>query len=190
MLPTETQITDLTLRQLSIIAAQIWHELEATEDEEQVAALVQSVMQIQEATEEKVDALNYVAHIMQTDIEAWTFRLKEIQALYSSLVEQKKKRLDYLKAGLLRLHAQGLIPDKLLGHDRAIEIRDNPPKLHLLKDPAESDFPEQFREQTVVTKAKTDEILTAYKAGTDVSAFAQVTQGKHVRFKNKPIRAK
>ena len=190
MLPKETQITDLTLRQLSVIAAQIWHELEATEDEEQVAALVESLIQIQDATEEKVDALNYVAHMMQTDIDAWAFRLKEIQALYSSIVEQKKKQLDYLKAGLLRLHTQGLIPDKMFGHDRAIEIRDNPPKLQLLLDPAESDFPEQFREQTVVTKAKADEIVAAHKAGTDVSAFACVTQSKHVRFKNKPLRAK
>lgn len=71
-----------------------------------------------------------------------------------------------------------------MGNECEIEIRDNPPKVEsVLMDIESEEFPQQFKR--IITTVDNRAIIDAYKRGIDVSNYAIVSNGKHVKLKNK-----
>ena len=106
--------------------------------------------------------------------------------MVDEIIVRKQRELEMLKSSLLRLYSLGLINNKLEGKTRAIAIQPSPPKItKLLVAPDSPDFPEQFRDVRIEYKVKAKALIDAWKAGENISAFAHVEQGCHVRFRHK-----
>jgi len=176
-----TEINRASLAQLSFAATQLWEAIDSCNSEIELAQLLEQQLDVQNATEAKVDAIAYVADQLKADLAAWEARLDAIIALHAPIVERRRQQLERLKSYLLRLHHLGLLPERVVGKERRIDFQLNPPSIVLTLDPSADTFPEQFRD--IKYSARTQDILAAYKAGIDVSDFAEIKCGKHVRFR-------
>ena len=183
----ELKINELTLRELSLEAAKLWSQIEeATElgEEDKVEELISQLVSIQDGTEAKIDAVAWVVDQLNLDLENWEDRKQRTIELHDKIISRRKTQLEQIKRSLIHQHSVGLIPEKNVGREREIEIRDNPPKVaKLLVEVDYEDFPSEFR--SIHYKANNKAILEAYKAGLDVSDLAEITVGKQVRFKVK-----
>lgn len=176
---TESDINRATLAQLSIAAAELWEQLdELPEGEEQTESL-EKLLQIQDATAEKIDAIAYVADQLKVDLQTWQTRLEKVIELHSSVINKRKKHLEGLKAYLIRLNELGLLENKVMGTERRIDFQNSPPSVEVLVEPQE--LPQEY--QRIEITAKSKEILEAYQRGEDVEAIAKINQSKHVRFR-------
>lgn len=177
---TDININQATLAQLSVSAAELWDSIENCPEGVELADTYAQLLNIQNATEAKVDAIAYVADQLKLDMEMWSDRLSKITALYQDIIQRRRHQLDSLKLYLLRLYKLGLIPQQVVGTERRIDFQSNPPSVVLLVEAEE--LPSQF--QSVKVTSANKEILAAYKAGEDVSSFAEIVTEKHVRFKH------
>jgi Siphovirus Gp157 len=181
----ERQINKLTLKELSLDAAKLWEQIEeATESEEpgKVEELISQLVSVQNGIETKIDAIAWVVDQLKLDLETWEERKQRTVELHDKVISRRKTQLEQIKRTLIHLHEIGLIPEKNVGKDRVIEIRDNPPKVaDLLIEVDDADFPDEFK--SIEYKPNNKAILSAYKAGCDISHIAQITVGKQVRFK-------
>jgi hypothetical protein len=181
----EKEINQLTLKELSLEAAKLWFQIEeATQSQEEglIEQLVQNFMAVQDSIETKIDAIAWVVDQLNLDLEVWEERKARVVELHDQIIKRRKTQLSQIKRTLIWLHEKGLISDKNIGKERVIEIRDNPPKVaNLLVEVDDEDFPSEFR--TIKYQANNQVILEVYKSGKDVSNVAEITIGKHVRFK-------
>jgi Siphovirus Gp157 len=181
----ERQINKLTLKELSLDAAKLWEQIEeATDSEEEgeVKELISKLISIQDGIETKIDAIAWVVDQLKLDLETWEERKQRTVELHDKVISRRKTQLEQIKRTLIHLYEIGLIPEKNVGKDRVIEIRDNPPKVaDLLIEVDDADFPDEFK--SIEYKPNNKAILEAYKAGCDISHIAQITVGKQVRFK-------
>ncbi|WP_219884716.1 siphovirus Gp157 family protein [Merismopedia glauca] len=179
---TMTKFDDInraTLAELSIAAAELWEQLEELPSGEEQAQDLEKLLQIQDATAEKIDAIAYVADQLKIDLQTWQTRLEKVVELHYSVINKRKRQLEGLKAYLLRLNELGLLENKVMGVERRIDFQNSPPSVELLVEPEE--LPQEYQSIKVTPKSK--EILEAYNRGEDVEAIAKVNQSKHVRFK-------
>jgi hypothetical protein len=183
---TTADINRASLAQLSIQAADLWDEIDNCNGDVDLTELLERQLDIQNATEAKVDAISWVAEQLKLDLETWEARLESIVALHSQAIEKRRNQLKQLKAYLLRLHNLGLLGEQVFGVERRIDFQNNTPSVVLLVEPEQ--LPQQFQEITVSAKSK--DILAAYKAGVDVSAIAQIVTSKHVRFRHLSTKSK
>ncbi|HAX88331.1 MAG TPA: hypothetical protein DCY91_19195 [Cyanobacteria bacterium UBA11370] len=180
----EAKFHTFTLRQLCFEAADL-AELIAATPNNQLLNQIQSW--IAEATESKVDGYCFTADSLKNDLELWKRKKDHLMEMCDQIIERKESELDAMKQGLIKLEEMGLVDSYLVGKTRAIEIRDNSrPKITLKLSPDDPLFPDQFKESRTRTVALTDEIVAAHTAGQNVSAIADVTFGKQVRFKLRP----
>lgn len=170
-------INRASLAQLSISAAELWENIENCPETE-LTELLDTIIEIQNATELKVDAVAWVVDQLKLDLETWEDRLERVTQMYSAIIQRRINQLEQLKAYLLKLHTLGILPDSIVGKERRINFQNNPAKVELLLKPEE--LPPQF--QQVKISAKSKEILEAHKAGIDISAIADIVTQKHVRF--------
>lgn len=200
MLSEEKKISELSLRELSIQAVQLWQDieeaqlsaLEPTQDNttqdtnekpDTIGLVIQKLMQNQDAMADKIDAIVWVIGKLKAELKGWEARKEHALQLYQSAIEVRENAIDKMVSTLLHLYNVGLISEKNMGNECEIEIRDNPPKVASVMDIESEDFPPQFKR--VITTVDNKAIIDAYKLGIDVSNYAEVTTGKHVRFKNK-----
>ncbi|WP_199315200.1 MULTISPECIES: siphovirus Gp157 family protein [Oscillatoriales] len=176
----DTNINRATLAQLSVTAAELWDSIENCPEGVELADTYAQLLDIQNATEAKVDAIAYLADQLKLDMEMWSDRLSKVTALYQVIIQRRRNQLDSLKSYLLRLYKLGLIPEQVVGTERRIDFQNNPPSVILLVEAEQ--LPSQF--QSVKVTSANKEILAAHKAGEDVSSFAEIVTEKHVRFKH------
>lgn len=176
----DTNINRATLAQLSVTATELWDSIENCPEGVELADIYAQLLDIQNAAEAKVDAIAYVADQLKLDMEMWSDRLSKVTALYQDIIQRRRNQLDSLKSYLLRLYKLGLIPEQVVGTERRIDFQNNPPSVILLVEAEQ--LPSQF--QSVKVNSANKEILAAYKAGEDVSSFAEIVTEKHVRFKH------
>ncbi len=185
--PQEVQqhFRTMSLQELSTEAVAIAQILETDFDDED--DLFQQLQQyLASATQDKVDGYCWYQEMLKTEIEEWKQKKKTLSGMCDLIIEQKEKQLNSLKQNLLRLAEMGLIEDYLMGHNKAIEIRANSkPSVEVFRD---DDVPETYKHPEVKWTVDKTAITLAYESGKDVSAFARVTYGKQVRFKNAPRR--
>lgn len=183
---TTADINRASLAQLSTQAADLWAEIDNCNEDVDLTDLLERQLDIQNATEAKVDAISWVAEQLKLDLETWESRLESIVALHSQAIEKRRNQLKQLKAYLLRLHNLGLLSEQVFGVERRIDFQNNPPSVVLLVEPEQ--LPQQFQE--IAVSAKSKDILAAHKAGIDVSAIAQIVTSKHVRFRHLSTKSK
>jgi Siphovirus Gp157 len=184
-----TEINRASLAQLSVAAAELWEVIDNCESEIELTELLERQLDVQNATESKVDAIAYVADQLQVDLKTWEARLASIVALHTPIIERRRRQLEQLKSYLLRLHELGLLPERVAGKERRIDFQNNPPSLVLKVDPSHREFPEKFKQ--IEYSARSKDILAAYKAGEDINDFAEIVTRKHVRFRyQKSIQSK
>ncbi len=182
--PKELQVRfrALSLQDLCYEAYQILQILESNDDEDGLFLELQQYLT--EATQAKVDGYCWIEKDLKAEIDEWETKKKRLARMCDEVIERKQKQLDGLKQNLLRLAEFGLIDDYLIGYNKAIEIRPNPkPTVEVFK---EADVPEIYRQPKIQWTVDKQAIAQAHQAGKDVSAFARVTYGKQVRFKNAP----
>jgi hypothetical protein len=177
---TEFEINRATLVELSLAAAELWEQLENLPEGEEQTEPLETLLQIQDATAEKIDAIAYVADQLKIDLQTWQTRLAHVVKLHSSVINKRKKQLEGLKAYLVRLNKLGLLENKVIGTQRRIDFQNSPPSVEVLVEPQE--LPQEY--QSIKVTAKSKEILEAYQRGEDIGAIARVTQSKHVRFRS------
>jgi hypothetical protein len=182
----EESFRAMSLRELSFEAARIDELLESEEDDgDDLLERLQDYLA--DATAAKVDGYVLYKEYLDQEIEIWKTKRDALLEICGKIILAKESRLKSLKETILRLHETGLIGDRLLGKDKAIEIRVNSKPTVDVSAPAEH-LPPRYR----VTKWSPDKeaIATAHASGEDVSEFASVTYGKQIRFKNAPRRKK
>ena len=167
-------------------AADLWDEIDNCNGDVDLTGLLERQLDIQNATEAKVDAISWVAEQLKLDLETWEARLESIVALHSQAIEKRRNQLKQLKAYLLRLHNLGLLGEQVFGVERRIDFQNNTPSVVLLVEPEQ--LPQQFQE--IAISAKSKNILAAHKAGVDDPAIAQIVTGKHVRFRHLSTKSK
>ena len=105
---------------------------------------------ITNATAEKVDGYSFVASYKEADIAAPQEKKNKLLELVNEIIHRKQRKLELLKASLLKMHKLGLIDDKLTGKTRTISIQPSPPKiaqLHIELNAPE--IPEEFSDVRV-----------------------------------------
>jgi hypothetical protein len=188
LIELEAQFRNLTLGELCFEAASLAELIEATPNDQ---LLNQIQTWIADATDAKVDGYCFAADQIESDIETWKLKKEHLMKTCDRIIERKLSELNSMKRGLIQLEKLGLISNYLVGKIRVIEIRNNSrPKVTLKLPPDDPLFPERFRETRTRTVALTEEIAAAHSSGQDVSAIADVTIGKQVRFKLRPKRIK
>jgi hypothetical protein len=178
-MPTESDINRATLAQLSSFAVELWQQLEDLPEGEEQEQNLEKLLQIQDATADKIDAIAYVADQLKVDLQAWEVRLQKVVELHSSVINKRKKQLEKLKAYLVCLNKLGVLENKVIGTERQIDFQNSPPSVEVLVEPEE--LPQEY--QSIKVTAKSKEILDAYQRGEDIGAIARVTQSRHVRFR-------
>ncbi|PSB66564.1 hypothetical protein C7B79_00475 [Chroococcidiopsis cubana CCALA 043] len=185
-------ITERSLRELSLEAALLWNQIEDASESgaENVENLVKQLWQVQEATESKIDNIAWIVDYLKIEIDAAKKRLDAVIELHERFIARKEAQLAGIKQGLLWLHAQGLIPKRNIGKEREIEIRDNNPKVIPKVAADDTQLPDEFRVQELKSRLDLQAILDAHKSGRDISSFAEIQIGKQVRFKFQSSRTK
>lgn len=196
-LAQERDISKLSLRELSLASSQLWEQIETAqqiesdEDSEsgQVGVIIQQLMEKQDAIESKIDSIVWVKEMLESELIAWKERREHTLSLYSDAIQVRENSINEIKRMLLHLHEVGLIPERNIGKECEIEIRNNPPSVDELKMDIDcEDFPPEFRR--IKFSANNQAILNAHKAGIDVSKYATITVGKQIRFKRKKSKKK
>ena len=178
-------VDQMSLRLLSETAANIWFQLsEISEEDGAIEEMIAKLLLVQEATASKVDALAWIAEHLENEIEIWKTKKQNAASLFDNVIVAKEKQLEGIKAGILALYKQGLISENLLGMERKVSIHQNPPRVEMLVEIDDEEFPEEFKETHVEVKANKKAILDAHKAGVCIDRFAEIKIGSHVRFKN------
>lgn len=72
---TESDINRATLAELSLIAAELWQQLDELPEGEEQAESLEKLLQVQDATAEKIDAIAYLTEQLKVDLEVWETRL-------------------------------------------------------------------------------------------------------------------
>lgn len=146
MLSEEKKISELSLRELSIQAVQLWQDieeaqlsaLEPTQDNttqdtnekpDTIGLVIQKLMQNQDAMADKIDAIVWVIGKLKAELKGWEARKEHALQLYQSAIEVRENAIDKMVSTLLHLYNVGLISEKNMGNECEIEIRDNPPKV-------------------------------------------------------------
>lgn len=196
-LAQERDISKLSLRELSLASSQLWEQIETAqqiesdEDSEsgQVGVIIQQLMEKQDAIESKIDSIVWVKEMLESELIAWKERREHTLSLYSDAIQVRENSINEIKRMLLHLHEVGLIPERNIGKECEIEIRNNPPSVDELKMDIDcEDFPPEFRR--IKFSANNQAILNAHKAGIDISKYATITVGKQIRFKRKKSKKK
>ncbi|MEM8780726.1 MAG: siphovirus Gp157 family protein [Cyanobacteria bacterium P01_G01_bin.49] len=174
----------LSLQALCYEAYEIAQILESDDDEDGLFRELQQYLT--SATEAKVDGYCWIEKMLKTEIEDWKHKKKTLAQMCDEIINRKEKQLNSLKQNLLRLAELGVIDNYLMGHNKAIEIRYNSkPSIEVFST---DDVPEVYRQPQIQWTVDKQAIAQAHQGGKDVSAFANVTWGKQVRFKNAPRR--
>lgn len=173
-------VNSMTLEQLSFTAKTLWMQLEDGEGD--VETIVDQLLECEIAEARKVDAIVWVCEQYDADILADEARLAEIVRIHTVQIERKKKKVQALKDSLVFRNGANSLEDKLIGNERTISFRDNPPRVHWLVSPNSTQFPDRYREVVTKYKLLPELVLEDAKNKIDVSSVAEIKIGRHVRF--------
>ena len=93
---SETNINRATLAQLSISAAELWQQLENCPEDTDLTDVYSQLLDIQNASEAKIDAIAFVADQLKLDLEIWEERVKRITQLYTNIIQRRRNQLNSL----------------------------------------------------------------------------------------------
>ena len=77
-------------------AADLWDEIDNCNEDVDLTELLERQLDIQNATEAKVDAISWVAEQLKLDLETWEARLEGIVALHSQAIKKRRNQLKQL----------------------------------------------------------------------------------------------
>ena len=118
---------------------------------------------ITNATAEKVDGYSFVASYKEADIAAPQEKKNKLLELVNEIIHRKQRKLELLKASLLKMHKLGLIDDKLTGKTRTISIQPSPPKIAQLHiEPNAPEIPEEFSDVRVEYRVNSKALVSAW----------------------------
>ncbi len=90
-------------------------------------------------------ATDLLLHIKKLILLPRKRKKNKLLELVNEIIHRKQRKLELLKASLLKMHKLGLIDDKLTGKTRTISIQPNPPKIAQLHiEPNAPESPEEF----------------------------------------------
>jgi hypothetical protein len=155
-----------SLKITSIEAARLWRDLQSTNDESEVDQILQSLWQAQTDGELLVDICADLADQIDAEIVAVKARMQHLVKIHQAAIEkleQWRSRLDFT---IVNLNEQGIIDNELIGQQRRITVKDNPPTCEVLVDP--SQLPEEYQRSQVKVYANKKAITEAWKRGIPV----------------------
>lgn len=160
-----------SLEGISILAAETWHQLEAAEDEADREAIIQEIVKLQEKQPEAIDACAELADQIDLEINTLEFRKNRLIEIHEQAIQQLTKLRQNLDDSILRMNEAGHLELDVVGHNRSISIRENPPTCHIL---SESEIPAEYFSETarVDRRPMKTAIIKAWKSGIPVSGTA------------------
>ena len=118
---------------------------------------------ITNATAEKVDGYSFVASYKEADIAAPQEKKNKLLELVNEIIHRKQRKLELLKASLLKMHELGFIRNKLIAKARTISIQPSPPKIAELHiEPNAPEFPKEFRDVRVEYRINSKALVSAW----------------------------
>ncbi|MBE9228510.1 siphovirus Gp157 family protein [Phormidium sp. LEGE 05292] len=157
-----------SLAQTSMIAAQLWQQLELTQTPEEIDQLLQSIWHNQENQELCIDAQAELADQIDAELAAIKARMQFLIDLHQAAInklEGWRQRLDHT---IIYFNQKGLLTSEMIGKQRRITVTENPPTCEVLVDP--SQLPESYcrvETKTIISPDK-KAIANAWKQGIPV----------------------
>jgi len=155
-----------SLKITSIEAARLWRDLQSTNDESEVDQILQSLWQAQTDGELLVDICADLADQIDAEMTAVKARMQHLIKIHQTAIEkleQWRSRLDFT---IVNLNEQGIINNELIGQQRRITVKENPPTCEVLVDPLQ--LPEEYQRSQVKVYANKKAITEAWKRGIPV----------------------
>ena len=175
---------DLSLRELSLESARLAAQIEENPDDQLSQTLKEY---LEDLTADKIDGTCWYADYLKSEIELWQQKKANLALMCARIIELHEARLKALEQSILHFYSLNLIDKHLIGKNRAIEVRNNSKSSVMVLVPPEH-LPEKY--QALKVTADKDAILRDYQQGFEISLYAQVETGQHVRFKTASRRRK
>lgn len=157
-----------SLAHTSITAAQLWHQLEIAETNEEIDRLFQSIWHNQEKQEIAIDAHAELANQIDAEITAIKARMEFLVELHQSAIDKLEGWRERLDQTVIYFNQIGAITAEIVGKQHRITVKENPPTCEVSIDP--SQLPDQYRrvETKTVISADKKAITDAWKQGIPV----------------------
>jgi hypothetical protein len=169
-----TQSLKLTSKE----AAQLWRDLQNTRDISEIDELLQSIWQAQINQEVATDIMADLSDQIQAEIIAIKARMEQIVAIHQAAINKLESWRSSLDKTIINLNEQGLINSELVGQQRRIAIKDNPPTCEVIVEP--SLLPEEYQRVKTVINPDKKAIIAAWKRGIPVEGTRVYRQRKVV----------
>ncbi|MGK7875430.1 MAG: siphovirus Gp157 family protein [Xenococcaceae cyanobacterium] len=174
------QLASQSLAKTSLLAAQLWQQLELATDTDEIDQVLQSIWQNQENQELAADAHADLADQIDAEIAAVKARMEHLVTLHQAAIRKLEGWRERLDQTVLYFNERSIINNEVIGKQRRITIKENPPTCEVKVKPEE--LPEQYRrEQTKTT-------ITANKKAITAAWFQGIpVEGTHVYSKRKVV---
>ena len=167
-----------SLQLTSLEAARLWRNLHQAEDETEIDQLLQSLWQAQNNQEIATDIAADLADQLNAELAAVKVRMEHLISIHKTAIaklEQWRYRLDRT---ILNLNEQGAISQEIVGKQRRIAIKENPPTCEVLVEP--SQLREEYQRTKIIVNADKKAIIAAWKQGIPVDGTRVYRQRKVV----------
>ncbi|OKH31971.1 hypothetical protein NIES2119_27490 [[Phormidium ambiguum] IAM M-71] len=157
-----------SLAHTSITAAQLWHQLEIAETNEEIDRLFQSIWHNQEKQKIAIDAHAELANQIDAEIIAIKARMEFLVQLHQSAIDKLEGWRERLDQTVIYFNQIGAITAEIVGKQHRITLKENPPTCEISIDP--SQLPDQYRrvETKTIISADKKAITDAWKQGIPV----------------------
>ncbi|NES96542.1 MAG: hypothetical protein F6K32_15170 [Desertifilum sp. SIO1I2] len=157
-----------SLAQTSLTAAELWYQLELAQTSEEIDQLLQSIWHNQDHQELLIDAQAELADQIDAELAAIKARMKFLIDLHQAAINKLTGWRERLDQTILYFNHKGLLTSEMIGKQRRIVVKENPPTCEVLVDPAQ--LPEQYLRIETKTLICPDKkaIAEAWKQGIPV----------------------
>lgn len=167
-----------TLANTSITASKLWTQLEQTQTPEEVEQLLTQLWQNQDNQELAVDAHADLVDQIEAEILAIQARMEHLVTLHQAAIQKLQSWRTRLDATVLRLNESGILHNEVVGKQRRILVKNNPPTCDILVKPEQLPTEYQRVQTKTLISANKKAITAAWKQGIPV-------QGTHVYHQRK-----
>ena len=173
--PSVTEVNDIHIPQTyNELAAQVWQELVATDDEEEIVGLLEKL-------EYDIDAFAWLHDQYELAIASANAKRKKVQQMLQEQVQELTQGQEILNQYLIELYQNQKLPKKSSGDERNINFREYS-KVNVKVKPEE--LPLQYRREKINYTADKNAIREALKQGIDLDLkkMAEIDRNLKIKF--------
>jgi hypothetical protein len=152
-------LTTQSLKLSSEAALQLWRQLKHTSNPEEMEEIIASLWTQQASQEDATDACADLVDQIDAEMVAIQARMEHLIAIHQKARQRLQKWREQIDQSVIQLNENGIITNSVMGKQRRITIRENPPTCEVLIKP--EDLPESYRiEKVKVTVTANKKAIT------------------------------